>query len=269
MAERLLVFRMPFKPRLSSSRRKEIPMTPEERQLLNALAERVKNVPPQSKDPEAEQFINNLVRERPDTTYILAQTVIMQDFALRSAQSQIEDLQRQLNEQKPQPQASSGSFLGGLFGGSQAQAPSGSVPRVNPSSRPMTPPPGDQNYGYGGPQGYPPPQGVPPMQPSQTGDFLRSAASTAAGVAGGALLFQGISSLFSGHHGSLLGGLGGDVAGKPPTDSLTETAGVQSHGSDPAQATYYDDTPSERDNSYDADYGGDADPDFGGGDDYA
>ena len=39
------------------------------------------------------------------------------------------------------------------------------------------------------------------MQPSQTGDFLRGAATTAAGVAGGALLFQGINSLFSGHGG--------------------------------------------------------------------
>ena len=28
-------------------------MTPEERQLLSALAQRVKNVPPQQKDPEA------------------------------------------------------------------------------------------------------------------------------------------------------------------------------------------------------------------------
>ena len=32
-------------------------MTPEERQLLSALAQRVKNIPPQQKDPEAEQFI--------------------------------------------------------------------------------------------------------------------------------------------------------------------------------------------------------------------
>ena len=65
-------------------------MTPEERQLLSTLAQRVKNVPPQQKDPEAEQFIRQLVMERPDTHYVLAQTVIMQDFALRNAQSQIE-----------------------------------------------------------------------------------------------------------------------------------------------------------------------------------
>ena len=94
-------------------------MTPEERQLLSALAQRVKSVPPQQKDPEAEQFIRQLALERPDTAYVLAQTVIMQDFALRNAQSQIDDLQRQLSEGPP-PQERSGSFLGGLFGRSQA-----------------------------------------------------------------------------------------------------------------------------------------------------
>ena len=60
-------------------------MTPEERQLLSALAQRVSNVPPQQTDPEAEQFIRQLVMQRPDTPYVLAQTAIMQDFALRNA----------------------------------------------------------------------------------------------------------------------------------------------------------------------------------------
>src|SRR5262249_22280089 len=54
--------------------------------------------------------------------------------------------------------------------------------------------PPQAGYGYAG---------GPTMQPSQTGDFLRNAASTAAGVAGGALLFQGIRSLFSRHQGGL------------------------------------------------------------------
>jgi hypothetical protein len=237
-------------------------MTPEERQLLSALAQRVKNVPPQQKDPEAEQFIRQLVMERPDTPYVLAQTVIMQDFALRNAQSQIEELQRQLSEMAPPAQERPGSFLGGLFGRSQSPQPStsssGSVPRVNPWSNPDTPPPGygaapgqGQGYGYG-----PPPQG-PVMQPSQTGSFLRGAASTAVGVAGGALLFQGINSLFSGHHGS-----SSALAGVNPQDSLSEKTIVN--------------------NSYDegdrggglqqADFGGDAadfggDEDFGGDDD--
>ena len=137
-------------------------MTPEERQLLSALAQRVKTVPPQQKDPEAEQFIRQLVMERPDTPYVLAQTVIMQDFALRNAQSQIEELQRQMSEMAPPAQERPGSFLGGLFGRSPSPQPStsssGSVPRVNPWSNPDMPPPGyggapGQGQGYGAPPG--------------------------------------------------------------------------------------------------------------------
>ena len=240
-------------------------MTPEERQLLSALAQRVKNVPPQQKDPEAEQFIRQLVMERPDTPYVLAQTVIMQDFALRNAQSQIEELQRQLSQMAPPAQERPGSFLGGLFGRSPSPQPStsssGSVPRVNPWGNPDTPPPGygaAPGQGQRAPgQGYgAPPQG-PVMQPAQTGSFLRGAASTAVGVAGGAMLFQGINSLFSGHHGFSNSAL----AGVNPQDSLSEKTIAN--------------------NSYDegsggglqqADFGGDAadfgdDADFGGDDD--
>ena len=61
-------------------------MTPEERQLLSGLADRVKNTPVQQRDYEADQFLRQLAQEVPDTAYILAQTVIMQDFARRAAE---------------------------------------------------------------------------------------------------------------------------------------------------------------------------------------
>jgi hypothetical protein len=184
----------------------------------------------------------------------------MQDFALRNAQSQIEDLQRQLSQASPPAQERPGSFLGGLFGRSPAPQPSsssGSVPRVNPWARQDAPPP-PPPPGYGPGYGYPPQTG-PVMQPSQTGDFLRGAAGTAVGVAGGALLFQGISSLFSGHSGFS----GANLSGLNPQGSLSETTVVNN---------YYDDQPGGHnadDSSYgvqDADYGGD--DDYGGGGDF-
>jgi uncharacterized protein len=237
-------------------------MTPEERQLLSALAQRVQNVPPQQTDPEAEQFIRQLVMQRPDTPYVLAQTVIMQDFALRNAESQIQELQRQLSEMAPPAQERPGSFLGGLFGRSPSPqpstyspGPSGSVPRVNPWGQPDAPPPGwgtrQGGPGGSGPGGYgQAPQG-PTMQPAQTGSFLRGAASTAVGVAGGALLFQGISSMFSGNHGLSTGAL----AGTHPQDSLTgSTFGNNDQGLQQA------------DFGGDADFGDDS-ADFGGDDD--
>jgi hypothetical protein len=47
--------------------------------------------------------------------------------------------------------------------------------------------------------------------------FLRQAATTAAGIAGGALLFQGIESLFGPHYGS------GGLAGLPAQPGISET----------------------------------------------
>jgi uncharacterized protein len=187
-------------------------MTPEERQLLEALAQRVKSVPAQAKDFEADQAIRQLVNEREDTAYILAQTVIMQDFALRNAQSQIEDLQRKLTEAPGRQQ--SGSFLGGLFGGTGTAA--------SPSPRPWGQAAEAQQS-----------QQITPtvMQPSQTGDFLRSAANTAVGVAGGALLFQGINSLFS-HHGGSGSFLG---SGSAPPESLSETTIVNNYYDSPGE----------------------------------
>jgi len=162
-------------------------MTPEEQRLLGDLAGRVRSVPPQQKDPEADEFLRRLVQERPDTVYILAQTVIMQEFALKNAEGQIQDLQQQVAAASAPK--SSGGFLGGLFGGG-APAPQpqrGSVPNTNPWGAPQQQGYGQQPYGY---------QGGPAVQPQQQGSFLRSAATTAVGVAGGALLFSGISSMF-------------------------------------------------------------------------
>jgi uncharacterized protein len=234
----------------------EMEMTPEERQLLTTLADRIRNTPPQQKDMEAEQLLQQLVRERPGTVYILAQTVLMQDFALRNAQGQIEDLQRQLSQEQAPSERGSGSFLGNLFGGGgqqyQPRPSSGSVPSVNPWGRPSgdnAPPPQEQGYPGAGPSG-------PAMQPSQTSGFLRNAASTAAGVAGGALLFQGISSMFSGQHGGSL--LGGDLSGVKPTESLTAATAGTHHD---ANAANDQDDDSDYD---DANYGDDDD-----GSDYA
>ena len=57
------------------------------------------------------------------------------------------------------------------------------------------------------------------------GGFLRSAAATAAGIAGGALLFQGIESLF-GHGG------GGILGGQAMTPGLGESVVNNYYGSD-------------------------------------
>jgi uncharacterized protein len=223
-------------------------MTPEERQLLTALATRIKAAPNQQKDQEADEFLRQLVQQRPDTAYLLAQTVIMQDFALRNAQAQITDLQRQLDEaRRTTAPSSGGSFLSGLFGGvspppppaapasGQYRAPGpASVPPSSPYTR-SAPRPSFTGPSYAGPS-Y---AGAPVLQPAQSSGFLQQAATTAVGIAGGALLFEGIQSLFGPHYGGFIGGgpwVGGSMVGGPwggagwvPPESLSETTIVNNN----------------------------------------
>ena len=235
-------------------------MTPEERQLLTGLADRIKNAPAQQKDEEAAALIRDLVQVRPDTAYILAQTTLMQDFALRTAQAQITDLQRQLADARQAPAASGGgSFLGGLFGG-------GSVPAAG--ARPQT---AYAQPGYAQQPAYAqqPTYAAPVLQPSQTSGFLQSAAQTAVGVAGGMLLFQGMQSLFSGHGGYGGGPWGGGFGGGGPTENITETVVNNNYYDTPGGDSDFTRDPANlQDDAQftDADFD-DGNSDFGGNDD--
>ena len=245
-------------------------MTPEERQLLTGLADRIKSSPAQQKDEEAAALIRDLVQIRPDTPYILAQTTLMQDFALRAAQAQISDLQRQLADaRQAAPAASGGSFLGNLFGGGGPSVPSAGQPG-GPWVRPQT--------AYAQPQpAYAQPAYAPPvLQPSQTSGFLQNAAQTAVGVAGGMLLFEGMESLFSGHHG-WGGGYGGGPwgggfgGGYGPTENITEIVNNNYYdtpaGGGQQRSDFTQDPANLQDDSQFTDTGFDDGGDFGGSDD--
>ena len=187
-------------------------MTPQERELLTNLIGRLRQAPAQNKDQEADQLITQLVRERPDAAYILAQTVLIQDYSLHQAQARITEL-----ESQPAAAAGgAGSFLGNLFG------------RPQPAAAPPPPPQQQPQLPAAGPWGGQPAAGG--FGQGAGGSFLRSAAATAAGVAGGALLFSGIQSLF-GHGFGGLGGFGGTAFAAQP--SITETV-INNYGSDPS-----------------------------------
>jgi hypothetical protein len=187
-------------------------MTPQERDLLTNLVSRLRQAPSQDIDPEAEAMINDLVREKPDTPYVLAQTVLIQDYALHEAQARIADLEHQL---QGNPARKSGGFLSAIFGG--GDPPPQRPPQYQQQTYQAPPQPAYQQPAYAPPPSGP--WGGAPAQPS----FLRSAATTAAGIAGGALLFQGIESLF--HPGGFGGGFGpaGFGGGFAPQPGITET----------------------------------------------
>src|SRR5262249_31021592 len=132
--------------------------------------------------------------------------------------------------------------------------------------------------------GYAPYASTAAMAPSAGGGFLRSALTTAAGVAGGALLFQGISGLLhqnAGAFGPALGtgynpgnplgpGGGGTVVNETVNNYYGSDARDGSLPADDRQGGGGD--PGYQDTSYDSadssDYGSGDSGDFGGGGDF-
>ncbi|CUA87024.1 DUF2076 domain-containing protein [Chelatococcus daeguensis] len=155
-------------------------MDNQDRQAIEGLFARLGEVERQAgpRDQAAESFIRERMAQQPGAPYFMAQTIVMQDYALREAQRRIEELERQAS--RP-----AGGLLSGLFGGGQTSR-AGSVP---PMPRSAAAPGGVA------------PAAVPPagMQPGRGGGFLAGAAQTAMGVAGGVLLGNAIAGMFGGN----------------------------------------------------------------------
>ena len=73
-------------------------MTPEERQLIAGLFDRMRSYGAPEKDREAEALINQSVRANPDATYMLVQSVLVQEQALQAANNRVQELEDQLRE---------------------------------------------------------------------------------------------------------------------------------------------------------------------------
>jgi len=79
-------------------------MTPQEKQMIDDLVQRIRTTQVQDKDDEADQYIKQTLAAVPDALYILTQTVLVQDYGLQQAQDQIADLQQQCGELQQQVQ---------------------------------------------------------------------------------------------------------------------------------------------------------------------
>ncbi|QGM44889.1 DUF2076 domain-containing protein [Methylocystis heyeri] len=253
-------------------------MSPEERQLLAGLFERIKNAASSPRDQEAESFINEQVKAQPSAPYLLAQTVIVQDFALQSANQKLQQLEARLRELESAPKPST-SFLGGLLGGGaqpsapppRPSAPPPPYPQSGPwgsTGAPQQPGPGyaPQQSGFG-PSGYAPAQ--PGFAPPGAGGFLKGALGAAAGVAGGVLLADSIRGLF--HGGGAGSGLGIDPGfQRSAFGPGEETTIVNNYYGDPSggpsQDAGYDQSYGDSNDTQDADYEPDDGYDDGGGD---
>src|SRR5271154_6867294 len=124
-------------------------MTPQEQDMIGGLIDRVQKTQLAEKDMDAEQMLQQGMGRNPDALYILAQTVLVQKYALEQAQTQLTQAKAQIEQMQQQPEPKHAtSFLGGLLGRND-------------------PPPPPQ--GYAAPQAYPPqaypPQGYPQYAP--------------------------------------------------------------------------------------------------------
>ena len=212
-------------------------MTPQENTMLGDLIRRVQTTNLTEIDPEAQQMLQRELGSNSDALYVLAQTVLVQNYALEQARRQVEQLKQQAQAASTQP-AKSGSFLGSIFGHHEDAPRSSNAPVPQPPASQWSTPQGGQAYpaqSYAAP-GYPPqnypPQPYPSAQPSGGSSFLRSAATTAAGVAAGALAFEGVESLMHGFghqagfgEGSGFGGMGMPMGGETVVNNYYDSPG--------------------------------------------
>jgi len=179
-------------------------MNSEEPTLIDGLFSRLQQAETDSapRDAQAEARIKEHMTRQPAAGYYMTQSILVQEHALKSLDAQnkqqaqqIQQLQDELQRAKsaqPAP-ASSGGFLSSIFGGggSRDQQPAQSAPPSSgggwrePARPGFSQPAPQQNY-----------QQPAPAAPVGSG-FLGGAMKTAAGVAGGVLLAEGISSLFN------------------------------------------------------------------------
>lgn len=169
-------------------------MTPDERQLLTRFLQDLNNARGVPKDQEADGMIRQTLSANPDAAYWLVQHAIVADQSLHAAQARIADLESQLRELAYRQDRS-------------APTTSSFLPPQQSGSGPW----GQSAYAPSQADYAPPPQQRPGLFSAQSGlgSFLRNAGTTAAGVAGGEMLFNGLSDMFGrnqGGGGGLFGG---------------------------------------------------------------
>ncbi len=195
-------------------------MTPQERQLVNELFDRLSRLEASPRDAEAERAIADGTARAPNALYALVQTVLVQDEALKRADARIRELSGA--DQNP---ASGGGFLDNT-----RTALSGHTATSVPSVRTAATNEPDPRWNSGGtissglaPGSQP---ATPYAAPSSGGSFLGTAAASAAGAIGGALLFSSIGSLFGHHSGSAFAQVPSD--GGPPAASPSDSSATGS-----------------------------------------
>jgi hypothetical protein len=185
-------------------------MTPQEREMVEALFERLASVENNGRDSDAERVITGGLKRAPNAIYALVQTVLVQDEALKRADARIKELTG--DDGNTQARTSFLDNMRSALGGRT------SVPSVSASTHKTGDAP-DSRWNQGAAYGGPNVAANTPPQQNTGSSFLGTAAASAAGAIGGALLLNSISSMF-GHHG----GGGSAFAATPPASPWDNSA---------------------------------------------
>ncbi|HZH11417.1 MAG TPA: DUF2076 domain-containing protein [Microvirga sp.] len=219
-------------------------MNDQEREVIADIFRRLEQVANQPRDPEAERFIAEKLRQQPYAPYAMAQAIFVQEQALARLQEENEQLRAELDHASRQPQQ--GGFLSSIFGGRpRPPEPAYNTPparRASPWGAPQQP-----QASYGMPPQAPGPWGGGMMQ-SRGGGFLQTALSTAAGVAGGMMIANALTHAFGGDDNAAAAGQSSlaDLGNEPGGN--TDLAGI-------TDSLY--ETPAQRQDDF-SDFGGDA-----------
>lgn len=168
-------------------------MKNEEKNLIENLFHRLKNTELNSseRDHSADNLIQKLVKNQPSSSYYMAQTILIQETAIKKMSLEIEELRKKITDLKSEEVNKKPSFLSNLFKSdpsskttlnndhvwknkASSPIPAYHTSSMNPQTGPFTASATDRSSG-----------------------FLKNALQTATGVAGGMILGNMLMNVFN------------------------------------------------------------------------
>ncbi|QCI19758.1 MAG: DUF2076 domain-containing protein [Buchnera aphidicola (Brevicoryne brassicae)] len=168
-------------------------MKDEEKNLIENLFHRLKNTELNSfeRDNSADELIQKLVKKQPSSSYYMAQTILIQETAIKKMSVKIEELKKRIKSLKEESNTKP-SFLSNFFkknATSQTLSHDNNLWKNNDNHL--------QSH-YSNPMmSSPSAQSIPTVSGSRNNSFLSNALQTATGVAGGMILGNMLMNVFN------------------------------------------------------------------------
>lgn len=239
-------------------------MNNNDRQLIKSLASDLKQSSAHvQKDLEADKLVQDEIASNPNALYQLTQAALIQKHAIEQLQLKMQGMQQHIQSLEYQNNQNQGGFFSKIFGGGNSNNRQ-AMTRQNQNRYNNQGQYGQNQYGqnqnqYGQNQGQYGQNQSPYGNQQQRGgvggqsSFLGSALTTAAGVAGGMFLFQGINSLFDenpidGAADAVTGavddvtGMGADAMQDMGVDSFADDASLMDSGFGDGDSDFFQDS---------------------------